>query len=291
MDRDAVCQLIKARYETLSKQERIAANYILENQNEVAVMSMRDLARLADVAPATMTRLAKRLDLGGYDVLKAAFVHAMRSHGNPYGGRAQKMMQLNKRIGERAHVQNLANDAIAHINALCLPENVDAITRAARRLARARKIHCLGLRSSFTAAYQFSHVASYFADNVNLIDGAGESGVMSIMHQTSPKDVAIVCSLSRYAKKTINIASYLHQRGVSIIAITDSPVSPVGRMASETILVRNNTSSFFDTIVPAMLVTEILVALLSAGTKSDIEQRVSAAEENLMGLGEWWELG
>jgi len=287
MNKNAVYRLIKERYHLLSNQERLAADYVLANPNEVAIMSMRDLARLADVSPASMTRLAKRLGLIGYEVLKDAFVQAMRAQGNPYSGRAQKMVQLSKSIGERAHVQNLANNAIAHINALCQPDNVDAIMRAARMLTRARKVHCVGLRSSFAIAYQLNHVASYFADNVQLIDGAGETGIMSIMHQVSSKDVAVVISLPRYAKKTINIASYLHQRGVSIIAITDSPTSTVGRLASETILVRNDTSSFFDTIVPALLVSEILIALLSSASKADIEGRISTAEAQLVGLGEW----
>jgi DNA-binding MurR/RpiR family transcriptional regulator len=289
MNRNEIVLALKERFDSFSRQEGVAANYVLANPNEVAVMSMRDLARLADVPPATMTRLAKRLGLDGFDALRSAFVDAMRGQGNAYSGRAQEMVKLNRRIGERAYVQDLANDAISHIRALCHPENVEAIVRASKRLSQARQIHCLGLRSSFVTAYQFSHVSSYFAGNVRLIDGAGESGIMAAMHQTSNRDAAIVCSLPRYAKKTINLASLLHQRGVAIIAITDSPLSPVGRLASETILVRNKTSSFFDTIVPAMLASEILVALLSAGSKQKVEQLVSEAEETLMGLGEWWE--
>ena len=290
MDREELCKLLKERYDSLSKQERVAANYILENPHDVAVVSMRDLARLANVPPSTMTRLAKRIGLPGYESMKAVFVDAMRSQGYAYSGRAQHMVQLNRRIGGHAHVQGLANEVIDHIRALCHPENVAAIVRAARMLSKARNIYCLGLRSSFAVGYQFEHVASYFTSNVTLIDGAGESGVMAVMHQASSKDVAIVCSMSRYAKKTINIASYLHQHGVAIVAITDSPMSPVGRLARETILVKNKTSSFFDTIVPAMLVSEILVMLLSAESNLDVESLVSSAEQKLIGLGEWWDV-
>jgi DNA-binding MurR/RpiR family transcriptional regulator len=67
-------------------------------------------------------------------------------------------------------------------------------------------------------------------------------------------------------------------------------MSPVGRLARETILVKNKTSSFFDTIVPAMLVSEILVMLLSAESNLDVESLVSSAEQKLIGLGEWWEV-
>lgn len=289
MDRSTVAQLIKDKFESLSKQECIAATYILAHPNEVAVMSMRNLARLSGVAPATMTRLAKRLGLTGYEVLKTAFVDAMRLQGAPYTGRAQRMVALNERIGERAHIHDLLNGAGNHIKGMLEKENVDAIIRSARRLRRARHIHCVGLRSSFAVAYQLSHVASYFADNVRLVDGAGDSGVMTLLHQTSTKDVAVICSLPRYSRRAVTIAGFLHKKGVPIVAITDSPTSPVGRLACETILVRNDTSSFFDTIVPALLVTEILIALLATDPNADAEARVAAAENELTGLDEWWD--
>ncbi|MCY0386487.1 MurR/RpiR family transcriptional regulator [Robbsia sp. Bb-Pol-6] len=289
MDKSTVLQLIKERFESLSKQECIAANYILAHPNKVAVMSMRDLARLSAVAPATMTRLAKRLGLSGYEPLKSAFVETMRSQGSPYGGRAQKMVLLNEKIGERAHVQELIHGAVDHIQRIYEKDNVDAIIRAARKLRRARQIHCLGLRSSFAVAYQLSHVASYFAGNVRLVDGAGDSGVMTLLHQTSTQDIALVCSLPRYSRRAVALAGFLHKKGVPIIAITDSPTSPVGRLACETILVGNGTASFFDTIVPALLVTEILIALLATDPKTDTEARVSASEAQLTGLDEWWD--
>lgn len=289
MDKSTVLQLIKDRFAALSKQECVAARYIVAHANEVAVMSMRNLARSSGVAPATMTRLAKRLGLDGYESLKAAFVDAMRAQGSPYGGRAQEMVRLNEKIGERAHVRELITGALHHIQRIDTNDNVDALIRAARQLRRARRIHCLGLRSSFAVAYQLSHVASYFADNVRLVDGAGDSGVMTLLHQTSTQDVALVCSLPRYSRRAVAIAGFLHKKGVPIIAITDSPTSPVGRLASETILVGNGTSSFFDTIVPALLVTEILIALLATDPKASAEARVSASEDQLTGLDEWWD--
>jgi DNA-binding MurR/RpiR family transcriptional regulator len=140
-------------------------------------------------------------------------------------------------------------------------------------------------------AFQFSHLASYFSSNVRVVEGAGESGVMSILHQATAGDVALVCSLPRYSRRLITLTSFLHQQGVKVIAITDSVTSPTARIAQETIIVRNQSPSFFDSIVPAMLVSEILVALMSATVRPDIETAVTKAEEKLLSLGEWWDLG
>jgi DNA-binding MurR/RpiR family transcriptional regulator len=291
MDRDAFCALLKQQFESFPRQERTAASFILDNINEVAVMSMRDLARLANVPPSTMTRLAKRAGLSGYDALRELFINSLRGQSNAYGSRAHGLVELKQRVGEQRVVEDMANNAIEQIRAISSPENLDSISRAVKLLAGARQVYCLGMRSSFGVAFQFSHVASYFASNVRLVEGAGESGVMSIIHQSTSRDVALVCSLPRYSRRLITLTNFLHQQGVRVITITDSVTSPTARIADETIIVRNQTPSFYDTIVPAMLVSEILVALMFAASKPDIEAAVTTTEEKLLSLGEWWDLG
>lgn len=291
MNRDLLCTRLKQQFETFPRQERAAASFILDNPHEVAVMSMRDLARLANVPPSTMTRLAKRMGMSGYDALRDLFIESLRGNSNAYGSRAHGLVELKQRVGEHQVIEDMANNAIDQIRSLCSHENLQAMSRAVALLAGARQVFCLGMRSSFGVAFQFAHVASYFAKNVRLVEGAGESGVMSIVNQTSAKDVALVCSLPRYSRRLITLTNYLHQQGVRIITITDSLTSPTARMAAETLIVKNQTPSFYDTVVPAMLVSEMLVALMSAHSNQDAEASVTQTEEKLLSLGEWWDLG
>lgn len=291
MNRSEVMTLLKEQLSSLPRQERQAATVILERPHDVAVMSMRELARLVEVPPSTMTRLAKRIGLLGYDELREAFIESVRSKTAFYGGRAEGLIELNRRIGGRALVQDMANNAIKHIQALCTEENVDAIVRSARLLRDARQVYSLGLRSSYAVAFEFAHVASYFSHNVKLVEGSGESGVMSVVNRAGKQDVALVCSMPRYSSRVVKLTEFLHSQGVSIIAITDSPASPIARVASETILAGNAAPSFFDTVVPAMLVSELLIALLSATAKANAQEAVSQSEQQLLALGEWWDLG
>ena len=47
------------RFDDMSPQLQQAARYLIEHPQEIALNSMRELARNANVQPATMTRLAK----------------------------------------------------------------------------------------------------------------------------------------------------------------------------------------------------------------------------------------
>ncbi|EHD20168.1 MULTISPECIES: MurR/RpiR family transcriptional regulator [Brenneria] len=290
MDHLALCQQIKKQFESLPKQERLAAGFVLDHPQEVAVMSMREQARLAGIPPSTMTRLAKRLGLPGYDEIRAIFVAALRGQGHEYAPRVPALVEMKQRMGESSLVLDLANTTTAYIQNLCQESTLDAIVRAAKVLSAGRMIYCLGLRSSFPVAFHFAHVATYFQGNIHLIEGAGESGIMALMNNISPKDVLLVCSLSPYARRSVALSRYLAQQKVKVVAITDNASSPLARIASETILVKKQTTSFFDTLTPAFLVSELLVALLAATAKVDVQDLVNSTEEKLWAMGEWWSL-
>lgn len=290
MDHLALCQEIKKHYESLPKQERQAASFVLDHPQEVAVISMREQARLAGIPPSTMTRFAKRLGLSGYDDIRDIFANAVRNQDYEYSSRVPAMVKMKQSMGEGSLALDLVESTISHFQELCRAENIEAIVRAARLLSEAREIYCLGLRSSFPVVSHFSHVAAYFQDNVRLVDGVGESGIMSLMNDIGQKDVLLVCGLAPYARRTVTLSHYLRQQKIRIVAITDNASSPLARLASETILVNKKSTSFFDSVTPAFLVSELLVALLAATSKTDVKASVNSVEEKLWAMGEWWSL-
>ena len=55
-----------------------AARFVLDQPQDVALLTMREQARRAGVPPATMTRLAQRLGLSGYEELRGSYAAAIR---------------------------------------------------------------------------------------------------------------------------------------------------------------------------------------------------------------------
>ena len=66
-------------FDLLPPQLQTAARYMLDRPDDVALLSMREQARRAGVPPATMTRLAKRLGLDGYDSVRELYAGAVRA--------------------------------------------------------------------------------------------------------------------------------------------------------------------------------------------------------------------
>src|SRR5262249_32558555 len=70
---------VRALYPELTPQFQAGAKYLLDHPDEIAVSSMRSVARSAQVQSSTLVRLAQRLGFAGWPEMKAIFVERVRS--------------------------------------------------------------------------------------------------------------------------------------------------------------------------------------------------------------------
>lgn len=264
-----------------------AARYILERPGEVALLSMREQARQAGVQPATMTRLAKRLGLDGYDAVRELYAQAIREGGLRFAGKAGAQVASQKARGERALAAEMVASLTERMTTLSSPETLDRLTEAAALLDRARRIHCLGLRSAHTVAWHMSYVLSLLGEKAVLLDGVAGIGMDTIRVATD-RDVLFAVSVEPYTRATIDAATYAHSRGIPIVAVTDSPVSPLAALARTAILVPTDGPSFFHTMTPAFVVGEILAALVAGRGGEKSLEALKRTEEQLTAFNIHW---
>lgn len=285
-----IVEQIEAVYGGLPAQMQLAARFVVERPSDVALLSMREQARRAGVPAATMTRLAKRLGLAGYDELRAAFAEAVRDSAPWFSNRAANLVHRTSEIGEAGVAAETAEMIARSVAELTHPHAVGAIVAAADLILEASRIYCFGSRATFPVAYLFAYSQSYFWDRAVLLDGAGGTGVDALL-QAGPADVLFVVSLSPYAASSVEAAEIAARNDIRIVAVTDSRLSPVARPASVTIQVSPRSPSFFDTISPALAASEMLVALIASRLGGDAPAAVRAREDRLREAGVFWRDG
>src|SRR5580698_6842113 len=147
-------------FETLSPRLQIAARYVLDRPDDVALLSMREQARHAGVPPATMPRLAQRLGLEGYEQVRALYAGAVRDGTLGFAGKAGAQVEVQKLRGDKALAAEIVQSLSRQIGRLAEPATLQRLADAAERLHRARRIYCLGLRSCHAAAWHFHYMLS-----------------------------------------------------------------------------------------------------------------------------------
>ncbi|RVC63546.1 MurR/RpiR family transcriptional regulator [Mesorhizobium sp.] len=262
-----------AGFDAMSEQFQMAARYIIDQPHDVALLSMRDQARLAGVQPATMTRLAKHLGLTGYDQLRAIYADAVRSGDFGFAGKADVQAVAQKRKGDHGLARDILRAQAAEIIRLA-ESQLDPIVSMARRLASAKSVFCIGLRSSHATAWHLQYILSMIGEKSVMLDAIGGTG-SDALARASRNDVLFATSVYPYTRVTVEIAEYAHERRIPVVAITDSEVAPLARIADDVVLVQTKCPSFFHTMTPAFAVVEVLGALIAG-------QAAEAARESLL---------
>ena len=287
MDQGPLTGRIVAAFDAMPAQLQTAARYVLDRPRDVALLSMREQARQAGVQPATMTRLAKRLGLDGYDAVRAMYAETIRNAGPGFARKAGAQVASQKCKGDRALAAEMVATLNAHVARLSEPGALDRLAAAAAKLTAARRIYCVGLRACHPVAWHLHYVLSLVGARTVLLDSVAGTG-RDPLRDAATNDVLFAVSIAPYTRSTIETARYAHAQGVPVVALTDSEVSPLAALAAGTIFVATECPSFFHTMAPAFVTVEILGALVAGRSGSKALEALRRTEEQLAALNVHW---
>ena len=283
--------LLRRLYDDLSPQLRRAARYLLDRPEDIAFNSVREIAQRAGVQPATLVRLAQRLGYSGYDELRGPFRDRLRGRTIDYRSRAR---ELQAHTGGRHEPQGLAELAAEMIaadreNLAYSLETVgaEALAAAASTMASARRLYVLGMRSLYPAALYVHYACRMFRDNTVLIDGRGGT-FTDDLRGIDGRDVMLSFSIRPYTRGFVQATAYAAERGATIIAVTDSSISPLAPAARHVLRVATGSPALFQSVVPALAVAQVLVAQVLAQGGPRALAAVSQAEAQLARFEAYW---
>ena len=282
MDAGPLTQQIVEAFPALSAQHKLAARYVLDHPRDVALLSMREQARHAGVQPATMTRFAKQLGLDGYERVREAHAAAVRDGGIGFSGRASSVKPRLR--GDRALAARMVDTIATQVASLNRPETLDRMAAAAEALAGARRVYCLSLRSIHPVAWYVHYIMTLVGERSVFLDGIAGSGPDALARATKD-DVLLVATVAPYTRATVEVAESAAARGIGVVAVTDSAVSPLAPLARHLLLVPTQSPALFRTMSPAFVVAEVLAALVASRGHKDALKSLRQVDEHLAALG------
>lgn len=273
---------IAAKFSELSPQLQLAARYILDRPDDVALMSMRSLASNAGVHPSTMVRLAKIFGCNSFQDFRAPFQHRLRARPEGYLERAR---DLQSRGADQTQVVLAANlENLRQTFSINTPERFES---CAQTLAGARQIYVVGLRGMFPVASFFHYAYSMFSDNCVLVDGRGGAFIDGLRN-FDDRDVILAISFDPYTRETVSATELAKSRGGKAVVLTDSQVSPLAAFADQMLVIKNESPSFFHSVAAAVTAAEELIALLMAEGGQAALDAIEESEALLAQFHAYW---
>jgi DNA-binding MurR/RpiR family transcriptional regulator len=192
--------------------ERRLGDFVCDFPGEVASYSAQELAALAQVSKATVSRFVQRL---GYENYEAARKHA----------------RLEKQSGSRLFLttadpsaeQSIAAQiaqGIANLEATFLGIGETQINTAAKAILDARKVWVIGFRASFPLANYLKWQLIQVIENAVALPGSGETFGEHLV-SFKPDDVVIFFGLRRRVSQTSELLAQIEKTGAKLMLVTD----------------------------------------------------------------------
>jgi len=220
---DVMTELQK-NYADLTQAQKRIAEAIVDNPEFVAFATVDKLSARLGIASSTIVRFAYRLGLDGYPELQERVRVLVRSRLRGAGdeGDDSSIAHLGDSTAAaslRHDLDNLRN-TITELNAETLDKAIDVI-------AGARRVFFTGGLASGPLAEYTAHTFNRLRGGAQVL-GLGDTAA-EILGMT-PEDALVVFSFPPYASQTLQILDAARKRGVVVVGITDSPISPLGKV-------------------------------------------------------------
>lgn len=285
MTTNSALESIQVRFLTLSPQLRKAAQFVIDNPEEIALHSMRAIAGLAEVHPNVMLRLARELGYSSYAPFRQQFRGWILARGTTsWVGRAQDLRKRGRGTHSSALVEDFIQQEVENLHTTFGPGIVPRLDEAASMIGEARQVYVVGLRSLFSVGFYFHYVCRMFMRKSILLTGVGGT-FADDLRNVDRSDVMIAFSYDPYSTDTVKAVKFARDRGARTIVITDSKDSPIASGEGVTIIVSNNAKSLFPTMLPAFAIVQMLTTLLVAEGNEETLAAIARSESQLNRFG------
>lgn len=265
---------IQSELPGFSKGQKQIARFILEHYDKAAFMTASRLGVTVGVSESTVVRFATELGYDGYPHLQRALQEMIRNKLTS----VQRMEVAGDRMGGRDVLQTVLLADTDMIRVTLDEIDRDAFQGAVDALMGAKRIYILGVRSSSALASFLGFYFNLLFENVTLVHTNSVSEIFEQVLRVGPGDVLFGISFPRYSKRTLSAMKYARDRGARVIALTDSQLSPLARVADHVLLARSDMASFVDSLVAPLSVINALIVAVGMSRRDEIEQTFNKLE-------------
>lgn len=266
---------IEKNYETLSKRQKLLADYITKNYDKAVFLTAAKLGKIVGVSESTVVRFATQLGYQGYPEFQRALEELARNKLNSI----QRMEVTYGRISQSGILESVLQSDIEKIKQTLQAIDQNAFETAVDTILHAERIYIVGIRSCAPLANFLSFYLNLIFDNVTSVHTNSASEIFEQLIRISEDDVIIGISFPRYSMRTLKALEFASHRKAKVITLTDSIHSPMNLYSSCNLIARSDMASIVDSLVAPLSVVNALVVALCMKKQGEVIQTLETLEQ------------
>jgi len=246
---------LQERIAKLTAKRQEVLRPVLEHPRGFVLLSVRAMAKRLNTDPATMVRIVRVLGFASF----REFQKYLHDLSIAFATSADTMQTVSSERGRHAYVADSIERDLKNLQGLKNSLDAGRLTELAKRMYASRRIVVLaGDLAAYLAQY-LEYQTSLLGMPVFAATSAGR--ISHLTRSLTKDDLVMAISFRRGLAQTVEGARQACQHEAHCVAITDTYLSPLARIAHETFLASIETTSFGASYAaPVALINALLAA-------------------------------
>ena len=247
---------ILSRYDSLSKQQKKIADYIIANMNEVVFFSITKFAEALDVSEATIVRFSQNLGYKGFPELKVALVHYYQNYLTP-GERLKN--SLRDLAGDDFSFEKVMRNEIRLVEDTISSINQDTFWNLIRSICGAETVFIFGLgRSNEPLVSYLGFRLSRFGIKIHEVPNSGIN-MMEVIPFIGSKDLVVIYQFLKASPDYNCLTNALGMTEAESFLITDNKKPEIVKAVDQVITVNRGSAESYHTLTVPFAFTSAII--------------------------------
>ena len=265
---------IALKLNDLTPKARTLGSYIIQHPSKVVFMTTKELSKACGVSEATVVRFVATMGYDGY----ADFQDALKDFVN-----------TGLSLPERADLKGIKDTSINRLQRGILEElinlkylyehiDVEVTNKFVEYLEKSDNIYVTGARLSYTFAYYLGWSLTKVRRGVHIVKGS-DSTAMDWLTNAPENSLVVLAATTRYPNELINLSKVARRCGHTLLALTDSNISPVIPFAHLSLVVPSKSIPFIGNVSGMLSVIQYMVQELASRKGEELKQYQDQLEQ------------
>jgi DNA-binding MurR/RpiR family transcriptional regulator len=266
-----VVDRIMAQASRLTATERKIATVLADEPQTIAFGTVAQVAQRAGTSGPSVVRLAVKLGYEGFVDLQAEVQSELAKQLGPARDRIRQSPPTD--LVSRVQASELDN-VTRTLNEVAQ----SALDRTAERLAdQTREVWVFPGMHTAPVGTVLAGQLGQLRDRVTLLSGS-EVSISRSLAGLEPGDALVAIDIHRYERSLVSMVRWAQKRGADLIAVTDSPLSPLASDAAERFFFSARGVGPFDSMTGGIALANLIASSVAVRLRDTAAARLDAIE-------------
>ncbi|MBQ3436928.1 MAG: MurR/RpiR family transcriptional regulator [Fusobacterium sp.] len=261
----------------LTKKEKRVAEFFLEEEKRVYLMTVSEIADEIGVSDTSVIRFIKSIGFNNFTEFKNNGQKKIKSHLEQTNDFIKNIDLIKENSIEKLYIEKINSE----INKIFTQSSIKKLQKIANLIVERDKKFVVGFKSTAGIANFFGIRLGFISKNV-FTYSIDDTVVLNSLCNISEKDILIIFDYPLYSKSANILAKIAKEQNAKVILFSDSSNSPIAQHVDIVYKVKITRISLFNSLISTQIIIEYLLSYISQFIENSGKERFKNIRKYLL---------